>query len=262
MSTIPVLRDALLFEWVRVRTLRSTYWLIAAALAVNVAVALSVAVAARGRPLGADVVGAAVTAGGAYLPVPFAAVFLAVVGILATGHEYRYGTIQPTLTTVPRRPVLLAAKIIVVAAVSLVAATLSLVVDAVVALLVWGELPGLLDPPLVEALPGYVLLVLLWTVLGAALAQLFRGVPAALVVILVVPLIVEQLVFSLSFVTVLHWLAPVVKFLPFTAGQQLVGFGDSAEAEFFTRWLSGGVLAAFTAIVLTVAWTLFTRRDA
>jgi ABC-2 type transport system permease protein len=257
-----VLGDALRFERVRVATLRSTYWLVGSALAVNVAVALMAALATRGDPLSADIVGVVVTGGGPYSPVPFAAVFLAVIGIFATGHEYRYGTVQPSLTTVPVRSALLAAKVIVVSAVALVATVVSLLLDTATALLVWGEVPGLLDEPLGAALPGYVVLVLLWTVLGVALAQLFRGVPSALVVILVVPLIVEQLVLSLSYVPALDWLAPAVRFLPFTAGQRLVHLGGQADVAFLDRWASGAVFAAFVAIVLTVAWTLFQRRDA
>jgi ABC-2 type transport system permease protein len=248
--------EALRFEWVRISTLRSTYWLVIAALALNLAVTVAVTLTTRDGTHDPELAGAMVTGGGAYAPVPFAAVFLAVTGILATGHEYRYGTIQPTLTTVPRRSTLLSAKLVVLATLAMVVAVVSLLIDVVTARLIWGEVPGLTVQPLV----GYVVLVLLWTVLGAALAQLFRGVPSALVVILVVPLIVEQLIYSLSFADVLHWLTPMVRFLPFMAGQQLVRLNDSAE--FLTRWLSGGVFAVFVAIILSAAWTLFTRRDA
>lgn len=252
--------DALRFEWVRIRTVRSTYWLIGAALFVNLAAAFGAALTTR--PLNNEIVGAAVTGGGGGLPVPFAAIFLAIMGILATGHEYRYGTIQPTLTTVPRRSTLLAAKLVVLAGTALAVTIVSLLASVAAALTVWGEIPGLTASPLDEALLGYLLLVPLWTVLGAALAQLFRGVPTALVVILIVPLVVEQVIVSLSSVPVLHWLAPAVKFLPFTAGQRLISLGGEDFSDFFGRWGSGCVFAAFIAIVLTAAWVLFQRRDA
>jgi ABC-2 type transport system permease protein len=254
--------DALRYEWVRIRTLRSTYWLVGAALVLNVAVALSVALATRDEPRTNELVGVVVTGGGPYSPLPFAAVFLSVVGILATGHEYRYGTIQPTLTTVPQRSRLLAAKILVVAGTALVVTVGSMLLNVAAGLLVWVGMPDLTAPPLDEALPGYLILVLLWAMLGTALAQLFRGVPSALVVILVVPLVVEQLIFALSFVPALAWLQPAVKFLPFTAGQQLVHLGGEVEVDLFDRWASGGVFAVFVAIVLAVAWTLFKKRDA
>jgi ABC-2 type transport system permease protein len=250
--------DALKYEWVRIRTIRSTYWLIGAALALNVVVAVSVSLATRHEPLNPEVVGVVVTGGGPLSPVPFAAVFLAVIGILGTGHEYRYGIIQPTLTTVPQRSTLLGAKLLVLSATAVVVTVVSLLVNVLIALLVWGEVPGLMS----QALPGYVVLVLLWTVLGAALAQLFRGVPSALVVILVVPLVVEQLIISLAFVPAFDWLAPAIKFLPFTAGQQLVALRAVTEVDFLDRWVSGGVFAAFVGVILAVAWTLFTRRDA
>lgn len=254
--------DALRLEWARIRTLRSTYWLIVLAVASNAVVAFGVAIASRDDARTAELVGAVVTGGGPYAPLPFAAVFLAVIGIFATGHEYRYGTIQPMLTALPRRSALLVAKIVVLVATAVAVTALSLLVDAAAALLVWGEVPGLTAGPLSAALPGYVVLVVLWTVLGAALAQLFRGVPSALVVILVVPLVVEQLIVALSFVTGLEWLTPAVKFLPFTAGQHLVYLGGELEIARLDRWLSGGVFAVFVALVLTAAWALFTRRDA
>lgn len=86
--------------------------------------------------------------------------------------------------------------------------------------------------------------------------------------VLVVPLIVEQLVLRLSFVPALDWLAPVVKFLPFTAGQQLISYageasgGDASEVDMFGRWPSATVFLVFTVAVLGAALTLFRRRDA
>lgn len=264
------MKDALRFEWVRLRTLRSTYWLIASALVLNAAVALLFAFAARNDQLDNEIVGSVVTGGGANPPLSLAGVFLAAVGILATGHEYRYGTIQPTLTAIPQRSTVLMAKVTVVAAVAAIFAVVSMVANVAAGVAVWGEIPGLTGEPLDAALPGYVIVVVLWAVLGTALGQLFRGVASPLVVILVVPLVVEQLIFRLSFSPMLDWLQPVVKFFPFLAGQQLVNLSGEAGGttvagsgfDLFGRWASGAVFATFVAVILVTAWTLFKRRDA
>ena len=132
----------------------------------------------------------------------------------------------------------------------------------------WDRFPDLTAEPLGEVLAGYVLLSVLWAALGTALGQLFRGVPAPLVVILVVPLIAEQLVLRLSFVPAVSWLAPAVKFLPFTAGQQLIGYageasgGDATEIHMFSRWPSAAVMVTFVAAALLAALIQFRRRDA
>jgi ABC-2 type transport system permease protein len=255
--------DALRFEWVRLRTLRSTYWLIGCALALNALIAFLVARLEPDDPA-RDLVVAALTGGGANLPVSMALVLLAALGVLASGHEYRYGTIQPTLTTVPRRVRLFAAKLLVVGATALVVTAVSILVNVAVTLPFWSPPPSLIDVTVF----GYLLLGPLWAVLGVALGQLLRGVPGALVILLVTPMIVEQLIFRLSYVPALDWLLPAVKFLPFTAGLQLVSAAGEAsgglaeEVGLFTRWPSGGVFAVFVAVTVVAAGTLFQRRDA
>jgi ABC-2 type transport system permease protein len=255
--------DALRFEWVRLRTLRSTYWLIGSALVLNVAVALLVAYLSQDDATRAVVV-AAVTGGGANMPVPMAVVLLAVLGVFASGHEYRYGTIQPTLTTVPQRVRLFTAKMLVVGATTLVVTAVSVLLNVAATAPFWDRLPTLAD----VTVPGYLLLAVLWAMLGVALGQLLRGVPGALVVILVTPMIVEQLIFRLSYVPALDWLAPAVKFLPFTAGLQLVSAtgeasgGTADEVGLFSRWPSGVVFAVFVALAVVAAGALFRRRDA
>jgi ABC-2 type transport system permease protein len=260
--------ESLRFEWVRLRTIRSTSWLIASGLALSALAALLFAYGSRGLPRTPEIVAEVATAGGASLPLPLLAAFVAVVGILATGHDYRYGTIQPTLTAMPQRTPLLLAKVVVAGATAVPAAVVSLALNLLAGFLVWGEFPDLGPPPLGQILTGYVLLTLLWSIVGVALGQLFRGVPGPLVVILAVPMLVEQVILRLSFVPSFHWLAPYVKFLPFTAGMQLITFageasgGSATEVDMLARWPSATVFAVFTAAVLASALVLFHRRDA
>ena len=253
--------DALRFEWVRILTLRSTYWLIGLAVLLSGVIALIIAVATRNDPdrLNVVTVGNILTGGGSFA-IPFIPIFVAIIGVFATGHEYRHGTIQPTLMAIPQRSTLLTAKIVLVA--------LSVAINYVIGLLFWGEAPNLGADPLNQALPGYVVYAILYTVLGLALGLLFRGVPTALVILLVFPLVVEILIVSLSTVPALDWLVPVVKFLPFTAGGLMMAmetpdFGPGApDYDFFSRWASGGIFAIFVALILALAWVLFQKKDA
>jgi ABC-2 type transport system permease protein len=258
--------DALRYEWTRIRTLRSTYWLIGLGILLTAIIGFIVAMVTRNEPRDAQIEAAVLLGGGDF--ATFIPIFLAIVGIMATGHEYRYGLIQPTLTALPQRARLLSAKLIVVGLVTIAVVAVSLIINAVIGLIFWGSLPEITESPLNEVIPGYFVMVLLYAILGLALAQLFRGVPSAIVVLLVTPLVVEQLIMGLSFIPALDWLVPAVKFLPFMAGQRLIATmpfdaGPGApDFNLFDRWAAGGVFAAFVAIILTVAWYRFQTRDA
>ncbi|MCX3290420.1 hypothetical protein OR263_27540 [Streptomyces sp. NEAU-H22] len=259
--------DALRFEWTRLRTLRSTYWMVGSGLVASAVIPLVLGLGASDEPLHADAVNLSVN-GGASFVIPFLAVFMAVVGIFATGHEYRHGTIQPTLTALPQRSRLLLAKILTVTALTAVATLVSIAINATLVLVFWGEVPGLFDDPVRSALLGYLAYNLIYALTGLGLGLLFRGVPSALVVIFLMPLIIETLIVGLTMVPALQWLAPAVKFLPFTAGEELMltspaNFGPAApDIDFFDRWASGGVFAAFAALIIGASWIQFKKRDA
>ncbi|GAB3645790.1 ABC transporter permease subunit [Glycomyces tarimensis] len=261
--------DALRYEWTRLTTLRSTYWLIGIGLLCAAGIAVILGFAARNEPLDPEILSVAVN-GGAAFGIPFLAVFLAIVGIFATGHEYRHGTIQPTLTALPQRSRLIAAKIIVVAATTIVVTVVSMLINTGVVLLFWGEVPGLFESPLSDALFGYLVYTLIYAMVGLGLGLLFRGVPSALVVIFLMPLIIESVIFGMAMIPALDWLVPVVKFLPFSAGAQLMtigpadmGMGEGGpDFDLFGRWGGGAVFAVFAAVIIGAAWALFKKRDA
>jgi ABC-2 type transport system permease protein len=258
--------DALRYEWMRIRTLRSTYWLVGLAILLSAAVAFIIAMATRNDPLTPELAGGVLLGSGGF-GAGFVAIFMAIIGIFAIGHEYRHGTIQPTLTAIPQRSTLLLAKIILVALVALFAAAVSVAVNLLMGLIFWAEGPALTDAPLNEAVPGYFVQVMIYAVLGFALALLLRGVPSAIVVLLVTPLVVEPLITALSFIPALDWLKSVVPYLPFAAGDRLSftdAFQDESADDFdlLSRWAGGGVFALFTLIILAVAWYLFQKRDA
>ncbi|MBV9384328.1 MAG: ABC transporter permease [Streptosporangiaceae bacterium] len=110
-------RDVLASEWIKFRSVRSTYWtlLIAAVTGAGGSgvVAFSMAHARGGAPPFDPV--AMIFVG--WLEYPVLAV--GILGVLAFTSEYGSGQIRTTFTAVPRRPAVLAAKVAVAGAVTL-----------------------------------------------------------------------------------------------------------------------------------------------
>jgi len=107
--------EALHAEWTKLRTLASTWWLLAAAVALTIAVGAAVAAAVQCAPAacapaqtGADP--AKISFSGVYL----GQVVVALAAVLAVGGEYGTGMIRVTLAATPRRMAMLTAKAVVV----------------------------------------------------------------------------------------------------------------------------------------------------
>ncbi|HEY5784885.1 MAG TPA: hypothetical protein VIT65_08910 [Microlunatus sp.] len=255
--------DALRYEGVRLRTIASTYWTLLLGVALCALVALGFGLETRGIDLAPAEVTFVLTAGGADLPFPLLGMVIAVIGILSAGHEYRYRTIYPTLTVLPRRSVLLAAKVLTVAYLAAVAAVIMTAICWLVGSLVRREPLPLSDERALSVIVGYVLLVVLYGVLGVSLGQLTRSIPAALVILLVTPLVVEPVISALSGLAALGWLGDVVVYLPFAAGMQLLSVdAPVAGTDALGPWNGGAVFAGFVALLLSTGWILFERRDA
>lgn len=260
--------DALRYEWVRLRTLRSTWWLTGAALLLSVAVAVVIAIVADS--IDTRLAGVALTGGTAFSPLPFVAVFVGLVGAFAFGHEYRHGTILPTLTAVPRRGQLVVAKALTVAVWGLATTVVSIGLNWVAASAISGHGLPLTEDPIGPALVAYLAYDVIWSLLGLGLAAVLRSLPATVVVLLVVPLLVEPLLSGLVLIPALESVRPAINYLPFTAGVapvqtfdvgQLSGraspYGDPPAAI-----VSSLTFAAWMAAVFASGWALFVKRDA
>lgn len=265
--------DAIRYEIARLRTLRSTWWLLGISLVVTAGIAALVSQAARSD---VELTGAgrglaiALSAGAQFSGVPLPPVLVGLVGAFSMGHEYRYGTIRPTLIALPRRQSVLAAKVLVVSAWALLLAVVHLAVAYLVCVVYPGQelTTGAGWEPAGRVAVGFAVLMVLWSLVGLALGGLTRNMPAAIVILLVVPLVVESVVFGLLvFVDALEPLRWMTSYLPFSAGQALVtviSTGDFAidGVEASTPLEGGIVFGVFTLLLLTATSVLFSRRDA
>jgi ABC-2 type transport system permease protein len=260
------MKDALRYEVVRLRTLRSTWWLTAIALLISGLLGLP-ALSVKGDATITDY-GDIVTGGGG--AVFLVSILLSILAIFATGHEYRYGTIRPTLSALPRRSALMTAKVLVVSGYVLVMAAVCEVLRYVVSLIILGHRLsrlGLFPGPMARVWIGSIVYTAVFALVGLALASLFRNIPAAIVTVIVLPLVAENVIRGLLGLHVFHGIRGLAKLMPFSSGAQVFRYGpvDSGGGGFSEvpgPWAGFFIFAGFLTIVLAISWMLFERRDA
>ncbi len=247
-------RDVLSSEWTKLRSVRSTYWilLIAAVTAVGGSAVLAFSTASGGSTPFDPVASIFV----AWLEYPVLAV--GILGVLAFSSEYSTGQIRTTYAAVPQRLAVLAAKAGVVGTVALVfgellAFTSFFLSEAVLS----GHHRGMsLSHP---GVPGAVLAagfsLFVIAMVGLGLGAMIRhtaGAVATLPALIYLPLIVLVLPGP--------WNYRIGRFTPLIAAYQVVSLHP--RAELLSPGLSMVVLVAWPAAVLLGAALLITRRDA
>jgi ABC-type transport system involved in multi-copper enzyme maturation permease subunit len=268
-------RAAFAYEWVRIRTIRSTWWLtgLALVLGVGISTLFSWAIHHDFNSSGIsdselDGLGPVVTTQlSATGHVPSLVCFiLAMLGIFAWGHEYRHGMIRASLTALDSRTALWVAKYAVVGAWVAVVATVTMLLSAAVATVFLHDFVTVLSGETWSVIGRQVLYGVLLTWLGMAFTSVTRSQAFALVSIFLWPLLVESLVqVFFALVPGLRDHTEVLRFLPFNAGARMTDvltdasdtFGDPLSA------LGGTVVFGGLALVLMAAsYSLFASRDA
>lgn len=257
---------AVRYEWARLRTLRSTWFLLGAAVAVNAAVASAVGaeIDSGDRKLDPAGVVTLLTGGAGTAPRSLTALVLGIVGVLVIGQDFRHGTLPSTLCVSPRRGTVLAAKALVVSVWAAGAAVLAAGAAYLVGLAVLGDAwrPSLLgDGATPRALGGFVALVVLTALVGLALGGVLRGVPAALAVLLLVPLALEPLAEA----GLDSGGGEAARFMPFTAAHRMIAVSAQDGGHAFVPLGPGAgglVFAGYAAVLLLLAGIMLKARDA
>lgn len=270
--------DALRYEFVRLRTIRSTYWLIGIALGFQLLMSFIIAwrLPSSGPLSGGDepfAILVTIGASAGFAPL-FIAYVIGLTGVFTMGHEYRHGMIRATLTALPSRTSVYAAKVVVTAVVSALAA-LGCVLLALVGALVFGVgMPSFAAFRSITV--GTMVFAVLFALSGLAYAAITRSQTAAVALLLLVPSVVETIIKAI--ILAIHaasddptgkgGLVHVLKFLPYDAGGQMytrLSIGDLLEFFGVVPFgpVGGGlVMGTYVAVLLGVGGVLFLRRDA
>jgi ABC-2 type transport system permease protein len=270
--------DALRYEVMRLRTIRSTYWLIGIALGFQLVITMLIAwLFPESGPLsgGDDAFAILITVGASLGVAPlFIAYVIGLLGVFSMGHEYRHDMIRATLTAVSSRPAVLGAKIVTIA----VAAAAVAFACSVLALLS-GALFGVGAPSFSgwgNITLGTVTFTVLFALSGLAIAAITRNQTVAVALVLLMPTVVESIVKTIILAikvssddpTAKGGIASIARFLPYDAGGQMytrISVGRMLEVFGIVPFgpVAGGiVMGAFVAILLGISAALFLRRDA
>lgn len=249
-------------EWIKMWSLRSTYWTVLATLAAMVLIALMLGVASRveGDGVGPD---GTMAIGMGY---SFAQVVVAVLGVLTITGEYSTGMIRSTLAAVPTRLPALAAKAVLVAGVGFLLGVVGVAVSYVVSYPLLGAdaAASLSDPEVQRIFWGSGLYLSGVGLLGLAVGTIIRHTAGAVTLILGVLLLLATM-WQLLMMTS-DWFTRSYAYLPSTAGERIAApevTGAVAGApQALAPWTGYGVFMIYVAVTLLLAAVLLRRRDA
>jgi ABC-2 type transport system permease protein len=257
-------RESLHAEWMKLRTLASTFWLLLAAVALIVAVSAAAAAAVRCPSGGCADDPAKISLTG----IDLGQVVVAVLAVMAVSGEYGTGMIRLTLTATPRRVTVLAAKAAVLTGPVLAAGTVAVLGSLLAGGLI---LPGHgIGPshgyPAISPSDGAVLRAGFGSVLYLELVALLSlGAATALREAAVAIGAVLGLLYVFPIIAVFAGNATLSRHLeqiaPMTAGlaiQATTGLNTLP----INPWAGLGVLAAWAAGALALGGLLLRSRDA
>jgi ABC-2 type transport system permease protein len=254
-------------EWIKLLSLRSTWWVLAATVTLIVGVSLAVAFsldAASTDPAtaaaNAALTGAEVVSGGFQLGM----LTIAVLGALLITGEYSTGMIRSTLAAVPTRVPVLAAKAVALAAVTAAVTAVSIAVAYVVTMPILSgqdRTVALGDPDTWQVFGGTVYFLVAAAVFALGIGTLLRSSAAAITVAITVLLLLPGV---LTFIN-LAWVQTLVDYLPVPAAGAFLGGGDDSLASVgkdLSPVTGVLVIAAYALVPLLAGAVSLRRRDA
>jgi ABC-2 type transport system permease protein len=244
-------------EWIKLRTVRMNFVLFVLAVAFPVVVSVLVTALASIEDLKLhDVVG--LVTGSSVVT----ALLLGVVGAVSISAEFAHGTIRPTFAATPKRTRVLVSKALVIGLFAAVAEALVVVFCYAVSSAIVSSRGAKLSlngqGEARAALVGIVLFAVIVSLLGFGIGMVIRNTPAAVAVLILWPLVVENIIMAILSAAGVD---NPQKFLPYISGFGL-GNPDPPTSESLSRVAGGLYFGAVTAVVVAAGALITTRRDA
>lgn len=261
------------YEWRRLWSIRSTYWLIGSTLAFQFIMSLIIAASVdsgasdfSSGQLTSSIVSVGASIGS--LPL-FSAYIIAMLGVFSFGHEYRHGMIRATLTAVPSRGAVFTAKVLTTGVLAAVLGVVCALLGLLNAAMFLGDDADTTSSFVWKVILGLVVYTVLFGLFGMAVSEILRNQTGALALVLLFPSVIEG---ALHLLLVIPegsgGINKVARFLPFDAGGQMFSRPLLADVNDIFGYVplepaqGGLVLGVFTIVLVTLASVLFAKRDA
>jgi len=253
-------RSVARMEWLKLRSVRSTGWILLVFAAGMIGLAILLMAHQDWATMSPANRASFDPTNNSFAGLAIGQLALGVLGVLAITTEFSSGMIRATLAAVPRRPLLLAAKAAVLAAVTLVAGEILAFVAFAVGEAVLrspaphatlGQ-PGVLRAVLMAgAYPGLIALIGLG--LGAVIRHTAGAICAVVGILFVLPLILLPLGYSIQ--------NSVGQFMPMLIAENSIT-AVKPQSHALSPGLGFGMLCLYAVATLAVGSWLLARRDA
>ena len=251
------LAQAARMEWIKLRSLRSTWWTLAVTAAGTVGI--GVAVGLNSRNASEDLTNNALAG-----VVP-GLLLAGALGVLTMTSEYTSGTIRATLAAIPRRPLVLASKAAVFGAVTLVvgeAASFIAFFAEALTLRHGIAAPTLGQPGVLRAVVLSGAAFCLIGLLGLGLGAIIRHSVAAVGVLVAGVYVVAQVVGFIAHGAAAYMPILILENSLSTTKPVTCGTSGASCPHFLSAWAGLGVLCLYAVIALAAGGWLLARRDA
>lgn len=255
------MKGVLASEWTKLRSVRSTWWTVAATLGMMVGFGalLSWAFVSRYDRLGPGEIRDFDPTIHSLRGLFLAQLAIGVLGVLAITNEYATGMIRNTFGAVPQRSAVLAAKLIVFGAIALIVGEVGAFGAFFVGQAILGTKHigvGIGDPEVLRAVLGAGFYLAGVGIMGLGLGALLRRTAGAIStlfgLVLVLPILAQALPSP--------WNADVTKLLPGGAGQAMIAIKHSSDS--LTAGPGLALFCAYLAVIIVAAFIALERRDA
>lgn len=258
------MRRQLHAEWTKLRTTSGAGWIVAAIVVLTAALSALAAGSVDCIQVGCGYDSAKVS----LLGVQLGQAVVAGLAVMVVSGEYRNGMIGTTLIAMPRRWTVMAAKAIVVVAVTFVSGTVAVLVSVLTGRII---LPGsgftvahgypplsLADGPMLRAAVGSVLYLVLIALLSLGVAMAVRDAGAAIGAVLGLFYLFP---FLMRLASSREWRLLLIRISPTDAGLSIQSTID-LDGLPIGPWAGLGVLTAWAVVALLGGGLLLRSRDA